>query len=104
MTLKLGALGVIWAGAVACSLLASAAAQAKCRDVTVSARGQNLLAIGDAKSSAGEALGAKIVKKYGDRWGAGSHRNGTFRCKQVAPGPRSGWTCTATTSAICATE
>ena len=92
---------MIAAGAAAFVLAASMAAHAECRAVTVSATGPNKLAIDDATSAASEALGVQIAKTYGAGWSAGSHRNGEFNCKQVAPGPRSGWTCTATTTSIC---
>ena len=84
---------MIAAGAAAFVIAASTVAQAECRAVTVSATGPNKLAIDDATSAATEALGAQIVKTYGAGWSAGSHRNGEFNCKQVAPSPRPGWTC-----------
>ena len=92
---------MIAAGAAAFVLAASMAAHAECRAVTASATGSNQFAIDDATSAASEALGLQIAKTYGNSWSAGSHRNGEFTCMQVAPSPRSGWTCTATTTSIC---
>ena len=93
----------IFAAGAAAFVLATAsmAARAECRAVTVSATGPNKLVIDDATSAASAALTVEITKIYGAGWSAGSHRNGEFTCKKVAPSPRSGWTCTATTTSIC---
>jgi hypothetical protein len=89
--------------AITLSAVASAApALGVCKDVTVSAQGQEHVDIDAATSSAGDALAAKIVATYGKTWTMGSHRNGSFHCDKVLAGRKPGWTCVAKTTAICA--
>lgn len=84
------------------ALLAATPAAAVCRDVTVSATGARMANIDDATSAAGDALGARIRAAYGQNWGVGSRRNGSFRCDKALAGAKPAWVCTATTSVICA--
>ena len=86
---------------IPCVLALAGPAAARCRDVIVSAKGVEKQQIEDAQSSASDALVAKIGKLHGKNWGPGSHRNGSFQCNKVL-GYRTGWTCTAKTTAICA--
>lgn len=101
MPTRIGRHLVALAGAAVGILAASLAAQAECRAVTVGATGPIKRAISEATSAASKALGFRIAKTYGTGWSVGSHRNGEFTCKQVAPSPRPGWTCSPTTTSIC---
>jgi hypothetical protein len=91
-----------WAGLVFCALACPGSAHAVCKDVTVSATGAEKATIEAATASAGAALAVKIAAAHGKIWTAGSHRNGSFHCDKILAGRKPGWTCTATTTAICA--
>ena len=93
----IGILTVLSLGAV----MVAQPASAGCRDLTVREKGAEKAGIEDAQVSASEALGAKIRWRYGKTWTAGSHRNGSFHCDKVL-GYRTGWTCSAQTTRICA--
>ena len=92
----------IHAGIAVCALVCARSAHAVCKDVTVSATGTEKATIEAATASAGNALAAKIAAAHGKIWSAGSHRNGSFHCDKILAGRKPGWTCTATTTAICA--
>ena len=104
MRAKIGNIGLGLAMAAACILGASGAAEADCRSESVSASGEEKVAIDEATKSAVDALVEKIVKTYGKKWSTGSHRSGQFDCHKNLGGTGghpTRWTCTATTAEIC---
>ena len=87
----------------ACALGAGGA-QGECRSLNIGAVGQAKEAIGEATSSAVDALVGKIAKTYGAQWSTGSHRTASFDCHKDLGGNGSHparWACTALTGEIC---